>query len=125
MIALLQASHAECEPGTTTELLSIVLQRPGLPWGFSYQDIIQPTLIQWGEEDDKVSEKSVRWMERCMTKGGAEVKVIEGEGHNLLTSAEVMCDVFQMIRREVKEDRLAREKGKLTSLVRLAEKWRT
>ena len=110
--ALMQASHAECEPGTTTEILTIVLNRAESPWGFSYTDLVHPVVIHWGEEDDKVSEKSVRWMERSMIRGGAELRVIPGEGHNLLTSAGVMCDLFEEIQREVSKERRERERAK-------------
>ncbi|ORX33410.1 Alpha/Beta hydrolase protein [Kockovaella imperatae] len=110
--ALMQASHAECEPGTTTEILTVVLNRGEKPWGFSYADLRQPVTIHWGELDDKVSEKSVRWMERNMNQGGgATVQIIKGEGHNLMTNAVVMCDIFQALRKEVKEERADAERG--------------
>ena len=99
-LALMQASHAESEPGTTADLLSIVLGRDARPWGFSYADMPQPCRIWWGAEDDKVSEKSMRWLERCM---GAELKVVQGEGHNLMTCAGVMVEVFESLARDARE----------------------
>ena len=103
--ALLQASHAECEPGTTNDLLAIILNRPHRPWGFDYTDLNNPVKIWWGSEDERISEKSVRWMERSMVKGGAEVKIVLGEGHNLMTCATVMCEVFESMSKEARDRR--------------------
>lgn len=103
-VALQQASHAECEPGTTSDLLSIVLgrQHANRPWQYAlnYADFSLPVKIYWGQEDDKISEKSVRWMERTMT-AGVELLVLEGEGHNLMTSSGTMLSVFQSLAEEV------------------------
>jgi pimeloyl-ACP methyl ester carboxylesterase len=103
-LALQQASHAECEPGTTSDLLSIVLgrQHSSRPWQYAlnYADFSLPVKIYWGQEDDKISEKSVRWMEKTMV-AGVDLLVLEGEGHNLMTSSGVMLSVFQSLREEV------------------------
>lgn len=103
-IALQQASHAECEPGTTSDLLSIVLNRENAnrPWQYAlnYADFCLPVKIYWGDEDDKISEKSVRWLEKTI-KAGAELKVLPGEGHNLMTSTQTMLDVFQSLAGEI------------------------
>lgn len=97
--ALEQASHAECEPGTTDDLLTIILNRPARPWGFSYADLTHPATIWWGSEDERISEKSVRWMERVIP-GGAELKIVPGADHNLMRSVPVMCEILQSIRNE-------------------------
>jgi len=103
-VALQQASHAECEPGTTSDLLSIVLgrQHANRPWQYAlnYADFSLPVKIYWGQDDDKISEKSVRWMEKTMV-AGVELLVLEGEGHNLMTSSGVMLSVFQSLREAV------------------------
>jgi pimeloyl-ACP methyl ester carboxylesterase len=103
-VALQQASHAECEPGTTSDLLSIVLgrQHANRPWQYAlnYADFSLPVKIYWGQEDDKISEKSVRWMEKTMTSG-VELLVLQGEGHNLMTSSGTMLSVFQSLREEI------------------------
>lgn len=112
--ALLQASHAECEPGTTADLMSVVLGRDGRPWGFSYSDVQQPCKIWWGSEDDKISEKNMRWMEKSM---GAELKVIQGQGHNLMTCAEVMVEVFESLAREAKGLDRAGRSGRASSVL--------
>jgi pimeloyl-ACP methyl ester carboxylesterase len=103
-VALQQASHAECEPGTTSELLSIVLgrQHANRPWQYAvnYADFSLPVKIYWGQDDDKISEKSVRWMEKTMT-AGVELLVLQGEGHNLMASSGTMLSVFQSLAEEV------------------------
>lgn len=103
-VALQQASHAECEPGTTSDLLSIVLNREhaNRPWQYAlnYADFSLPVKIYWGAEDDKISEKSVRWLEKTI-KAGVELRVLPGEGHNLMTSSDTMLDVFQSLAAEI------------------------
>ncbi len=56
--ALMQASHAECEPGTTADLLSIVLNRDSRLHDFSYIDVRHPCKIWWGTKDDKRKRKA-------------------------------------------------------------------
>jgi len=97
--ALMQASHAECEPGTTADLMSIILRRDNPSCSFNDQDLRHPCKIWWGDEDDKISENSMRWMDRTM---GAELKVVRGEGHNLMSCAEVMMEVFGSLARDAK-----------------------
>lgn len=103
-VALQQASHAECEPGTTSDLLSIVLNREhaNRPWQYAlnYADFSLPVKIYWGADDDKISEKSVRWLEKTI-KAGVELRVLPGEGHNLMTSTNTMLDVFQSLAAEI------------------------
>ena len=99
-LALLQASHAECEPGTTADLLFVVLNCGARAWGdFSYTDVRHPCKIWWGAEDDKISEKSMRWMEENMQ---AELKVVQGKGHNLMACMRVMYEVFESLAKEDK-----------------------
>ncbi|WVQ69932.1 uncharacterized protein L199_008155 [Kwoniella botswanensis] len=100
--ALNQASHAECEPGTTSDLLSIILNKnkDDKPWGFSYTYYTGSVKVYYGSMDDKISEKSMRWMERSMND--VELMVREGEGHNLMTSQRVMWDVFESLGRDAK-----------------------
>ncbi|WRT67276.1 uncharacterized protein IL334_004243 [Kwoniella shivajii] len=100
--ALTQASHAECEPGTTADLLSIILNREPNPWGFNYTDYTGSVKIWYGSEDDKISEKSMRWMERSMED--VELIIRQGEGHNLLTSVRTMWEVFESLSKEAKSD---------------------
>lgn len=76
--------------------MTIILNRPGRPWGFSYADLTQPATIWWGSEDERISEKSVRWLERVMPRR-TEVKVVAGGDHNLMRNVPVMCEIFQRI----------------------------
>lgn len=96
--ALMQASHAESLSGTTADLLSVVLGRDAKPWGFSYTDIRHPCKIWYGAEDERVSEKSMRWMERAMD---AELLVAPGEGHNLMSSRTIMFDVLDSLAEDI------------------------
>lgn len=96
--ALMQASHAESLSGTTADLLSVVLGRDAKPWGFSYTDITAPCKIWYGALDDRVSEKSMRWMERAMD---AELVVVAEEGHNLMSSRTVMYDVLDSLAEDI------------------------
>ncbi|OCF36447.1 hypothetical protein I316_01696 [Kwoniella heveanensis BCC8398] len=97
-LAVTQASHAECEPGTTSDLFSIVLNRDPRPWGFEYHDIKNSIKIWYGDEDDKISEKSMRWMERSMED--VELIIRKGEGHSLMTSRGTMWEVFESLGKE-------------------------
>jgi pimeloyl-ACP methyl ester carboxylesterase len=106
--ALDQASHAECEPGTTDDLLTIILNRPARPWGFSYADLTHPATIWWGSEDERISERSVRWMERVMC-GETELRVVQGGDHNLMRNVPIMCEIFQNIADETRLEGLPRD----------------
>ena len=96
LLALEQASHAESEPGSTHDLLTVVLGRQ--PWGFSYTDLPPDRRVRvyWGKEDDRVSEKGVRWLERNVS---AEVVVLPGEGHGLMSRGGVVFDVLKSMSR--------------------------
>lgn len=99
--ALQQASHAESEPGTTSDLLTIVLNRSNRPWGFAYDDIPQRCVVWYGREDDKISEAGMRRLEDRLE--GCELRVVEGEGHNLMSCGRVMCEVFESLGKEARE----------------------
>ncbi|ORY28267.1 hypothetical protein BCR39DRAFT_468464 [Naematelia encephala] len=99
--ALMQASHAESEPGTTSDLLSIVLNRPARTLGFSYSDLTHPAVVWYGSEDERVGEKGMRWLERSLT-AGCELRIKQGESHNLMTSSQVMWEVFESVAREAR-----------------------
>ncbi|WWC69342.1 uncharacterized protein I206_103280 [Kwoniella pini CBS 10737] len=98
--ALNQASHAECEPGTTSDLLSIILNRDNRSWGFQYTDYVGGVKVYYGSEDDKISEKSMRWMENSMKN--VELVIRQGENHNLMTSLRTMWEVFESLSKEAK-----------------------
>jgi hypothetical protein len=99
-MALSQASHAECEPGTTSDILRIVLNKPHRPYGFRYEDVIPRSHVWVGEEDKLISKESVVWMEEMC---GAKVERRVGEGHNLLSSPAVLCDVFKRLGEDARD----------------------
>jgi pimeloyl-ACP methyl ester carboxylesterase len=49
----------------------------------------------WGELDDKISESSMRRLEKEMPR--AQLTVLLGEGHNLMTSSSVMLAVMESL----------------------------
>ena len=96
----MRASHAEALKGGTQDLLAI-LERPGSrPWGFSYTDVRKHVKVWYGDKDERIGIASVRWMEAKMKD--CEVKIIKGEGHGLLTNAEVVVEVLESIAAEWK-----------------------
>jgi len=55
--------------------------------------------IWWGEEDDKVSEKGMSWLESGSgVKAG--LRVVKGQGHNLMTCSEVILEVFESLKKD-------------------------
>ncbi|KAF8338171.1 uncharacterized protein EI90DRAFT_3041930 [Cantharellus anzutake] len=95
--ALLSASHAEALKGGSADLMAI-LERDSRPWGFSYTDVKQPVKVWYGDRDDRIGIGSVRWMERTMKD--CTLKVLEGEGHGLLTNADVVVEVLESVAKE-------------------------
>ncbi|WVQ71705.1 hypothetical protein IAR50_001246 [Cryptococcus sp. DSM 104548] len=96
-LVLTQASHAESEPGTTSDIFYVILNTQSKVPGplVDYTQIDHPTKIWYGQKDDRISEKAMRWLERCMRD--AQLVVVEGEGHGLLSSVKVMWDVFESL----------------------------
>ncbi|KAF9513448.1 hypothetical protein BS47DRAFT_968739 [Hydnum rufescens UP504] len=96
--ALMRASHAEALKGGTADLLSILDRGDSRPWGFSYTDVKHPVKVWYGDRDDRIGIGSIRWMERAMKD--CTIKIIKGEGHGLLTNADVVVDVLESIAHE-------------------------
>ncbi|KXX78376.1 hypothetical protein MMYC01_206011 [Madurella mycetomatis] len=69
--------------------------------GFRYVDITRPVVIHHGSRDTRVPVDNVRWLGKTMRR--CEVRVLEGEGHGLMASAQVMGGVFMEISREWEE----------------------
>lgn len=126
-LAVQQASHAECEPGTTADLLSIVLDRNGRggcgggaspagndrPIGdgrkvnasdyrytFRFPDFPLRAKVWYGKDDDRIHERGIRWLER--TLGSAVAGSRDDECRN-----REDCDVEP--RNEEEEDKSAGE----------------
>lgn len=60
--------------------------------GFRYEDINRPVVIHHGSKDSRVPVDNVRWLGKLMRK--CEVRVLEGEQHGLMASAQVMGNVL-------------------------------
>lgn len=102
VLSLLQASHAEALSGGTADLLTI-LGKDSKPWGFSYKDIRRPCKIWYGQRDDKIPEKSMRWLVEEMEH--VELITLPNEGHNLMTSSVVMLQVLESLAQDARRAR--------------------
>ncbi|KAI8942701.1 hypothetical protein NX059_000749 [Plenodomus lindquistii] len=60
--------------------------------GFRYEDINRPVVIHHGSKDSRVPVANVRWLGKLMRK--CEVRILEGEPHGLMASAQVMGNVL-------------------------------
>jgi pimeloyl-ACP methyl ester carboxylesterase len=60
--------------------------------GFRYEDINRPVVIHHGSKDSRVPADNVRWLGKLMRK--CEVRILEGEQHGLMASAQVMGNVL-------------------------------
>lgn len=63
--------------------------------GFRYVDITRAVVIHHGSKDTRVPVDNVRWLGKMMRR--CEVRVLEGEGHGLMASAQVMGGVLMEI----------------------------
>jgi pimeloyl-ACP methyl ester carboxylesterase len=60
--------------------------------GFRYEDINRAVVIHHGSKDTRVPVDNVRWLGRLMRK--CEVRILDGEQHGLMASAQVMGNVL-------------------------------
>jgi pimeloyl-ACP methyl ester carboxylesterase len=60
--------------------------------GFRYEDINRPVVIHHGSKDSRVPVANVRWLGKLMRK--CEVRILDGEQHGLMASAQVMGNVL-------------------------------
>jgi pimeloyl-ACP methyl ester carboxylesterase len=60
--------------------------------GFRYEDINRAVVIHHGSKDTRVPVDNVRWLGRLMRR--CEVRILEGEQHGLMASAQVMGNVL-------------------------------
>ena len=98
-LALEQASHAECEPGTTADVLRVIVNRPYRSFGFLYENIPFKTHVWWGTEDRMISEKSIKWMK---DKCGSEVTIKNGVAHGMLSDGGVVGELFSALGEEAR-----------------------
>jgi len=83
---LLRASHAESLQGSTSDLL-VLLDRTSSNSNakkIDYGLIEQKVEVWYGDRDDRISESSVRWLEKEMRD--CKVRIVKGGDHNLMTS---------------------------------------
>ncbi|KAK3487485.1 Alpha/Beta hydrolase protein [Neurospora hispaniola] len=66
--------------------------------GFRYVDITRPVVIHHGSRDTRVPVENVKWLGKMMRR--CEVRILEGEGHGLMASAQVMAGVLMEISKE-------------------------
>jgi pimeloyl-ACP methyl ester carboxylesterase len=66
--------------------------------GFRYEDINRPVVIHHGSKDSRVPVDNVRWLGKLMRK--CEVRILEGEQHGLMASAQVMGNVLTEVASE-------------------------
>ncbi|KAF2750382.1 alpha/beta-hydrolase [Sporormia fimetaria CBS 119925] len=66
--------------------------------GFRYEDINRAVVIHHGSKDSRVPVDNVRWLGRLMRR--CEVRILEGEQHGLMASAQVMGNVLTEIASE-------------------------
>lgn len=98
-LALEQASHAECEPGTTADVLRVIVNRPYRSFGFLYENIPFKTHVWWGTEDRMISEKSIKWMK---DKCGSEVTIKKGVAHGMLSDGGLVGELFSALGEEAR-----------------------
>ncbi|KAI0840700.1 alpha/beta-hydrolase [Hypoxylon sp. FL0890] len=94
-------THAIWELATTganpaVDLLVCLERRHTI--GFRYVDITRPVIIHHGSRDTRVPVENVKWLGKTMRR--CEVRVLEGEGHGLMASAQVMGSVLMEISKE-------------------------
>jgi pimeloyl-ACP methyl ester carboxylesterase len=103
--------------------------------GFRYTDVTRQVVITHGSEDKRVPLANVKWLggqmnaramadfpsfgsldsipqsregwvDQMTSRGGCEVRILEGEGHGLMASAPIMSDVLTEIAGYFQEKRL-------------------
>ncbi|RDA83991.1 hypothetical protein CP532_6951 [Ophiocordyceps camponoti-leonardi (nom. inval.)] len=94
-------THAIWELATTganpaVDLLVCLERRHAI--GFRYVDITRPVVIHHGSRDSRVPVDNVKWLGKMMRR--CEVRVLEGEGHGLMASAQVMGSVLMEMSKE-------------------------
>ncbi|KAF2473789.1 alpha/beta-hydrolase [Lindgomyces ingoldianus] len=80
--------------------------------GFRYEDINRAVVIHHGSKDSRVPVDNVRWLGRLMRR--CEVRILDGEQHGLMASAQVMGNVLTEMASDW-EDWTAVVQGKTTN----------
>ncbi|GAA5969363.1 hypothetical protein JCM3765_001282 [Sporobolomyces pararoseus] len=100
---LLRASHAESLSGSTSDLLVLLDRSNNARNSIDYKQIKQPVKVWYGDKDDRISESSIRWLEKEIRD--CKVQIIKGADHNLMTNHQVMFDVLESISKEFNSSR--------------------
>ncbi|ERF73495.1 hypothetical protein EPUS_04118 [Endocarpon pusillum Z07020] len=66
--------------------------------GFRYVDITRACVLHHGSRDSRVPVENVKWLAKRMRR--CEVRILQGEGHSLMASANIMAEVLTEIARE-------------------------
>lgn len=78
--------------------------------GFRYVDITRSVVIHHGSKDSRVPVENAKWLGKTMRR--CEVRVLEGEGHGLMASANVMGNVLMEMAQEWSDwNRVVKGKG--------------
>jgi pimeloyl-ACP methyl ester carboxylesterase len=83
-------NRATANANPATDLIVCLETRQTI--GFRYEDINRPVVIHHGSKDSRVPVDNVRWLGKLMRK--CEVRILEGEQHGLMASAQVMGNVL-------------------------------
>ncbi|KAJ4307649.1 hypothetical protein N0V94_009661, partial [Neodidymelliopsis sp. IMI 364377] len=86
--AIWDRATANANPATDL----IVCLETKQPIGFRYEDINRPVVIHHGSKDSRVPVDNVKWLGKLMRK--CEVRILDGEQHGLMASAQVMGNVL-------------------------------
>ena len=84
--------------GTNPAVDLLVCLERRQPIGFRYVDITRSVVIHHGSKDSRVPVENVKWLGKTMRR--CEVRVVEGEGHGLMASANVMGNVLMEMAQE-------------------------
>ncbi|SPO19899.1 uncharacterized protein UTRI_00295_B [Ustilago trichophora] len=93
-LELLRASHAESARGLVDDLNLVLGKRP---WGFGYSDLQVSCEVWHGSKDERIPLSSSVSLSREMRD--CSLRIVEGAGHSLMTSTDVVVEVFESIRK--------------------------
>lgn len=93
--------------------LLVCLER-NRPVGFRYVDIVRDVVIHHGARDTRVPVENVKWLGKTMRT--CEVRVLPGEGHGLMASAQVMGGVLDEIAGEWRDWKKVVEKRRMAGV---------
>lgn len=99
---IMRASCADAQPGASAEIMSLLIRRTSPPWGFALSEILTPIVVWWGDRDGQVSEAAMRWL---VSELSAQLQVVPGASHSLVTEFDLMREVFACLAQQSGADR--------------------